>query len=200
MPVARVRTVFTGVAGAPYYNNLYFENVNDLSDAQAAVDLVDSAWSTLNSVLAGALIGNIESEVPIIDIPSGNITLVWATTGGVVDPTSAAEPLPWASQGLLRLSTNTFLGGRRVRGRVFIPGFTEAAQDAGIPSATTQTAIANMGATLIAPTEPTLVVYSRPRPADPDADPPVAARDGFASVVEGTTAWNKWAVLRSRRD
>lgn len=198
--IGRVRTVFTGVAGAPYYNNLYFGSVDNLTDAQAAVDLVDQAWTSLVSIMAGALIGNIEAEVPMIEDTTGAIQSVFATSGGVIDPVSAAEPLPWASQGLIRCATDDFSDGRRVRGRIFVPGLTEAAQDAGVPSATTIASLTAMGQILTTAANPIYVIWRRPRVADPDADPPITARPGSSHNVGACVGWNQWAVLRSRRD
>jgi len=193
----RVRTVFTGVAGAPFYNNLYFDAPDTLAGAQGAVDLVDTAWTTLTSIMAGSLFGTTEADVPVIDIPSGQMIGSYATSPGVIDPTSAAEPLPWATQGLVRLSTADFINGRQVRGRIYVPGLTEASQSTGQPNSSTIASLANMAAVLVASTAADLFIYSRPHP-DPD-DPDVTI-DGVASLVTGGSGWDQFAVLRSRRD
>ena len=198
--IQRVRTVFTGVAGSPYYNNIYFDSAGTLADAQAAVDRVDAAWTTITSIMNIALLGAVEAEVPQINDENGEITGVFATTGGVVDPTNAGEPLPWATQGLVRLLTNSFVEGRRVRGRIFIPGLGEAASDAGVPNANTITSLNNLGTTLISGGAPHPVIWSRPIEADPDAVPPVEGRLGSSHLVTLASTWNKWSVLRSRRD
>jgi len=198
--IARVRTVFTGVAGAPFYNNLYFGGIADVINPQDCVDAVDVAWTTLTTIMNINLIGAIEAEVPIIEDTTGEIQSVVSTTGGVVDPTSAAEPLPTATQGLVRLSTNTFVDGRRLRGRVFVPGLTEGSQDAGVPNASTIASLANFGQTILDDSSVNLVIFRRPRPADPDAIPPVEARDGTSASVASSTGWGQFAVLRSRRD
>lgn len=198
--IARVRTVFTGVGGSPFYNNLYFGGIDNLINAQDCVDAVDVAWTTLTTIMNGALIGAIEAEVPIIEDTTGEIQSVVSTTGGVVDPTSAAEPLPTAAQGLVRLSTNTFVDGRRLRGRVFVPGLTEASQSTGQPNSSTIASLANFGQVIIDDTSVNLVIFRRPRAADPDANPPVTARAGTSASVTASTGWGEFAVLRSRRD
>ena len=198
--IARVRTVFTGVAGSPFYNNLYFGTIADVINPQACVDAVDVAWTTLTSIMRIDLIGAIEAEVPIIEDTTGEIQSVVSTTGGVVDPTSAAEPLPTASQGLVRISTNTFLNGRRLRGRIFVPGLTEASQSTGVPNASTITSLAAMGMSLINDANTNLVIYRRPRPEEDPPNPNKPARDGASASAVSATGWGQFAVLRSRRD
>lgn len=198
--IARVRTVFTGVAGSPYYSNLYWDGAEDITGAQAAVDLVDEFWSLLASVMNIGLIGQIEAEVPIIEDTTGQIVGVNTTTGGVVDPTNAGEPLPWATQGLIRLATEGFVDGRRVRGRINIPGLGEGSSDAGVPNAAIIASMQAAGEILADSSSPVLCIWCRPRAANAEATPPVAARAGSSHNVSTVSVWNQWAQLRSRRD
>jgi hypothetical protein len=93
------------------------------------------------------------------------------------------------------------VGGRRLRGRTFVPAPVEGASITnGIPSAAYRTALQNAADNMIGDPDVDLVIWSRPRAADPEAVPPVAARAGSHAIVGSATTWAKWAVLRSRRD
>lgn len=198
--IGRVRTVFTGVAGSPYYSNLYFLGLAIGADAQAAVDNVDVFWTSLASVMNIGLVGEIEAEVPVLDDTTGEIVSVFTTTGGVVDPTSADGALPWATQGLVRLATSGFIEGRRVRGRINIPGLGEASSDGGAPGTSIKASMQAAIDGLVDATDSTLVVWSRPKPVVPPTDPPTYDRLGSSYVVTSASVWDKWAQLRSRRD
>lgn len=198
--IQRIRTVFAGVGGAPLYNNLYFSNAPTSTAAQEAVDLVTAAWDGLTSIMDIGLTGTVLGEVAELEDTTGEVQAVYAVTAGTFDPSFAGDALPHAAQGLVRLQTQTFVSGRRVRGRIFVPGLTEGANTNGVPNANTIASLTAFGTALIQVTGPELVIYTRPRLADPDATPPVSARVGSHSVVTAAAAWDQWAVLRSRRD
>jgi hypothetical protein len=147
-----------------------------------------------------ALLGQIEAEVPVLEAENGEIQSVFTTTGGSVDPTSADAALPWATQGLVRLATSGFVDGRRVRGRINIPGLGEASSDNGAPNVSIRTSLQASVDALISDTAQTLAVWSRPRPEEDPPNPDKPARLGAPFVVTSGSVWDKWAQLRSRRD
>lgn len=114
-----------------------------------------------------------------------------APAGASVVGTGAGERLPYMTQGLLRLSTALFVGGRRVRGRQNIPLPAETDSTAGFPNAAyisgLQTAANLLGTTVV--TGISQRVWHRPRGGTGGLSAPVTAR----SVAP------YWAVLRSRR-
>jgi hypothetical protein len=198
--LARVRTVFSGVAGSPYYNNLYFSGVATTADADAVIDNVAGAWGTLASVMNIGLIGEVEAEVPLIEDTTGVISDVLTGSAEVIDPTGPTDPIPPSSQGLVRLLTSTFVRGRRLRGRIFVPGLLEANSASGRPDANAIAFLQAFGDALITPNTFPLRIWSRPVPADPEATPPTPALPGSSGPVTSITVWDQWAVLRSRRD
>lgn len=126
------------------------------------------------------------------------------TTGALVNQVAAAAPaaiaftgsgdgIPYAMQALVRLGTNSFIGGRRVQGRQFIPGFLEASSTGNPPQPSTglltsiQTAANLLGTTIVTPIGQR--VWHRPGGATPGLSVPVISR----SVSP------QWAVLKSRR-
>jgi len=198
MPMYRVRTVFTGLAGAPYLNTLFF----DVAGGTAAQAVADAAgfWLGVQSSMDSELSWATETEVATINEATGALTAVTAVgsssgVGGVVGPV-----LPTANQGLVRWSTASFVDGRRVRGRTNVPGITELGVDNGRLTAATITDIQTPADALIAGATSTFVIWNRPRKADPTAVPPITARVGTMAPVTGASVWNELAILRSRRD
>lgn len=199
MTIRRVRTVFSGVAGSPWYSNLYFDADGVTPSAQQNVDAVDAFWTALASLMDNAVTWTIGPEVPELDETTGELTGVQTVTPGTGAGTDTTDPLPYMSQGLVRLSTTDFVAGRRVRGRIFVPGLTETANTTtGQPSGSAITAMTTAGTNLVAAGG--LLVWSRPFAGDPAATPPRPARAGSKASITAVSGWNQWAVMRSRRD
>jgi hypothetical protein len=129
---------------------------------------------------------NVDPEVFLIDQATGEPTGIESTSTAQVLGAQTADPLPWATQGLVRWTTGTFIGGRQVRGHTFIPGTTETDNTLGVPNSTYLTALDAAAATLIGTSGVTPVVYSRKN------------HSGWPIISRST--WTKWAELRSRRD
>lgn len=180
----RVRTTISGLQGGPYLNTMYYNVVGGLTAANAHA-CTATFWNAIKgSIVAGASIV-IEGEVASIDILTGNVTSITPVTPTTVASTSGGDALPWVSQGLIRLRTGTYVNGREVRGRWFIPGAVETNNDVGRPNSTYVTLLNNAVAAVIADATTDLMVYSK---KNRDAVP----------VVSGS-AWGEWASLRSRR-
>lgn len=180
----RVRTAFTGLTGAPYLNTLYFSG-NSQAAADAAAAAAAAFWTTVDNQITSAVSWNVEDEVAEI-APNGQLTGVFVVNGGSGQGAEAQEPLPFASQVLVRWSTSSFLGGRQIRGRTFVPGMTELANTSGSVSSTVQSNIQGAINTLLADPDSTLVVWSRVNLAE--------------VPVDQGSVWGQFAVLTSRRD
>lgn len=200
MTIARVRTIFTGVAGTPWYSNLYFFDNGGTEIGPDAVTWVTAFWTSLSAVMQDSVIWTIEPEVARLDESTGQLTGVTATPGATGGGTQQVAALPWQTQGLIREFTGAFVNGRRVRGRTFIPGPTESSSDVGVPIGTYITALQNAADALIASSVSTWCVWARPFDGDPAAVPPKPARTGTAHIIVSANVWDKWAVQRSRRD
>lgn len=189
MAIARVRTVFTGVAGSPYWSNLYFDVVPDQAQAEIVSDLVVGLWDDLDTDFLSALTATVQSEVASIDEATGNLLEVFPVTGGAVVGLGGTEGLPAATQGLVRFLTDEIAGGRRIRGRCFLPSQLEANSALGVPSSAWRSAKDVRFNELIGEAEQAgspLCVWSR--------------KNGISANVTTASTWNQWAVLRSRRD
>lgn len=184
----RVHGVITGFAGGPFHITHFFGGTTE-GEAAAATAATQAAWEWLEGYIHTALILNLDEEVALINPATGDQTEAFAVTSDVVEFTNTNEPMSLATQGLIRWRTTTFAGGRRLRGRTFVPGVTEDSSVTGSPNAAYMGRLEGMGDILMdSATYPHggLVVYSRTH--------------GLAAAVSTNSAWNEFAVLRSRRD
>lgn len=192
----RIRSVLTGVAGAPWYLNMYFSG-DDQTSAEAARDRVSTFWTTLAPVIIDDVTVTVEGNVPVIEPADGSLRGFLGVTEAVIEPTSTGDPLPFATQGLITTNTDVVRDNRRVQGKLLIPGMTETGQSTGVgPSAANLTLMDDAAEGLwSALPEEGLVVWSRPKGAESPFPGP-----GLEAKVTSTTARGFWAVLRSRRD
>lgn len=189
MGLYRVRTTFTGLGGSPYLmTNWFWDSTSSQANAAAAVT------KATNFVAAGAArISNLvtwatQSNVDEFDL-SGELTSFWTVSQAGMNGagTQTGEPLPTANNGLLRLETGVVLGGKRFRGRLFLPAPTETNNGiSGAPDSAYRTSWNTALTSLLAAGAPTACVWSRRYAAQ-------------ATIVSGATQ-SYWAILRSRRD
>lgn len=182
----RVRTVWAGVVGAPYYANHYFTDDSTNVTAQAAIDAVDAFWTSIAGVIANTATYVVEGTVARIDEATGTLLGNWGLTQGVGGGAGSGELLPRQTQALLRWLTPSVVGGRVLRGRTFIPALLEQFNDSGgNPVSSVVSGLNTAGAALIADPDCELRVWSRTH--------------GTSDVVTSANAWTQWATLRSRR-
>lgn len=181
----RVQTIFTGVAGSPYYNSLYFQG-GSLVDAQSVHDRVADFWLALGSVLSQDLSAQVQGDVEALDPNTGQVVGVFGITPRVIIGGDSGQPLPFFTQGLVQLRTGVWVNGREIRGRMFIPSPTENAQTTGQPSGAYRNTIQDELDDLIGGTPTQLGVYSRTHRQ--------------LEYVSAATTWTQWGSLRSRRD
>jgi hypothetical protein len=163
------------------------------ADATDALARFRTAWDAVAPYMSSSITVDFDPICIAVEATTGVLTGAFAGT----DPTSvpgeaAGQPLPYQTQGLVRLATSSVIGGRRLRGRLFIPGPVEADNEAtGLPSTTYTGALTTGFATLFdagaTGSEP--VIWHRP----------TAGAGGNSALVTGISAAPTWSVLRSRR-
>lgn len=181
----RVRTDFAGGSGAAQVSTMFFSKAGG-ETAQDAASAVRALWQALHDVIYTGYTIKVEDQVFLIDQVSGEPTGIESVSTTAVTTTGASDPLPWATQGLMRWTTGTFIGGRQVRGRTFIPGTLESCNTLGVPNATYSSIVVPAIATFLGTTGVTPVIWSRKN------------HSGWP-IINGDL-WSKWAELRSRRD
>lgn len=184
--IYRVTTELTGAKGALYYSTMYFSASGTpvAADAPAAVA---NFWDDLSPYMHSTVDAQVQGEIAVIESTTGLQTgVVNVTPPALVNGGSSTEVLPYASQGLVRWRTGSFVNGRELRGRTFLPGLGETASTDGSPNSAIQSGANAAAAALIADPNSSFIIFSR-------------AHKTFAVVTAGTL-WTEFAILRSRRD
>jgi len=185
--LVKVQTVWSGVAGGPYYSTHYFFDSGTLAGANDCVDDMDTFWTAISGNLVNTLSYVVGADTVVIDDATGNLVGSYATTPESGAGASGTEQIPRASQGLLRWETGEIINSRRFRGRTFIPGYVEAANTTGgVPLPASMASLATAGAALIASSNSELRIYSRTHNVSHPA---------IACVAD-----TEWAYLSTRRD
>jgi hypothetical protein len=182
----RIRTTFAGTTGAPWLNTLYVGDPNTQANADAAVAAVGAFWGAVDNFMHTSISWATIAEVDIL-LTTGEKTGSLFTTPQAGAGGTTGDFLPQAIQGLVNLRTGVFIGGREVRGKIFIPGLTEGSNTASGTWLGTQVASVQAAVnTLLTAGDPAFGVWSR--------------LNGSISPAVAGTVTSKWAVLRSRRD
>jgi hypothetical protein len=182
-----VRTFLTGPGVVGGGLNLTYWGGTTGGEAEAATDAMHTFWDDLNGALTNEVTFALDTVVNVVDPATGDVTgaIGPVTTFDPVQGTDGTHTLPLATQGLIHLRTGTYVAGREVRGRIFVPCFGEDMSEAGAPNAAAigamQTAINNLLGAIVG-----LKVFSRTHNVE-------------LAVISGQVS-PKWAVLRSRRD
>lgn len=180
----RVRCVWTGVAGAPWYLNLY--SLSGATSTQQALDAARSLLLAFAQQQHNGVVGNCEADVAKIDSNTGQTVGVATGTVGAQIIGAQAGQMPPATQGLVRLLTGLFAGGRQIRGRIYVPGVPTAANTNGLPTLAYRTALQSGMDAYRTTLGPSMIVWSR--------------KNASVAPVASISVWSSFAVLRSRRD
>lgn len=179
--VAWTSSAVTGLAVSTVYSDA-------LTQATAEV-FGDALQAFVNQTVAevggASLSGVVQPIVDLIDPATGAIlsqVTVSPPAAGVAGATDVGSK---ASQALIRFRTSTYVNGRRLQGRMFVPAVKKTAiTPNGDLAGAYVTAINTAGATLLAANQG--VVWSRTH--------------GSQALWTSVSATSTLAVLRSRRD
>lgn len=192
----RTRTTITLNAGASTaLLTYYWDSTGAVQTALVteAMARVRAFWQSLQgNVVSNAAI-SFNPVADEVEETTGQIVgQVVGTLPAALSFTGTGDYLPLQTQAVMRLTTGTFIRGRRLQGRQFLPGISETLNSAGgNPSPAFVTAIntagALLGTTVVTPMNQR--VWSRPGPGF----------TGLTSIVTGRVGSASWGVLRSRR-
>jgi hypothetical protein len=198
--IVKVQAIWEGFQGAPGYTNWY--GISD-GDAAAAANALAPRMRTFFAAMTGVLPSGSSIKVQrlyqVIDSLTGRITAEANLTAdpATVNGTQAAAYAA-ASGAVVSWETGAFNDlGHRVRGRTYLVPLTNTYQSNGTLADVNLTAFQAAATAAIGGTGG-LIVYSRPRKANPEKGIPKA--DGQVNLVTAATVKDKAAVLRSRRD
>jgi hypothetical protein len=183
--VRRLRLNYSG-AGivGPAVSTFYFDAA--VGTAVQAVTAVQLFMTSIRNDLSSTLGWQLETDIDTLDATSGVLTNVESAGTTANTGNNGFEILPPATQGRVNLLTGVIVANRQLRGRLYIPGFTEGVNTNGGPVAGTQTLVNSAATTLAGDANAQWVVWSRTH--------------GVFSPITVPTMWTKWGSLRSRRD
>lgn len=142
----RVRTVWSGGTGLPGYSSTYFAGITPV---QSLIDAVRDCWTVMAGDLNTNVTATVEATVMELNVATGQFTSAQAGTARVVDFTGVGQVLPLQTQGILHYGTGFFVNGRELKGRWFIPGWTETDNTLGVPTSNAILKMINSGQTLL---------------------------------------------------
>lgn len=176
-----VKVLYTGQVGLPGTNSILSSTGDtDVDDLRTALIAFYNDW--MDNVVS-PVVCTIPSTGDKIDSSTGQVSGVWSSgSDEVINAAGSGNPVPFSNQVLVQLQTDLIVNGRKLHGRIFLPGAIATNDDGGKVNATMAAAIA---ASAVENLVGTICVYS-------------STHKTFATVT-GAKVWEQWAVLRSRR-
>lgn len=186
----------TGWVGGPGLNTFYFNENTDPVDGTMAADVAARVRAFFGEILGSfpsSWSGNVDSAVDRIRATDGELLGQFAVTPGSaqVGASASSNFMSSATCLIARLATDTFIGGRNVRGRHFIgPISTSAASTDGTPVGAPDWQTIFETELLVGVTDAIPVVWHRP----------VGGAGGVDCPIVGISQPDRFGMLRSRRD
>lgn len=186
----RVRVNWTAPVGGPYLSTFY-RNVGTpvQADADDFASDVGDFLNAVDAVINLAVLWAVEASVDDLDAADGSLLNTFGVVPDSGNGGSTADALPAVAQMLVRWPTNAVINGRRVRGRTFLPGVSEAFSIGQKPLAAGILTVLTAAQALQASG---LTIWHRPTGTPPSGGQPIEAT--------GAAVWDQFAYLSSRRD
>ena len=187
----RVRANWTAPSGGPYLTTMYFDGSTG-TDATNAATALSNFLGAVDGSLSSLFSWSIDPTVVFMDETNGDIVSAAAVSVASGSGAGSTDVLPRAVQLMYKWTTGEYINSRQVQGRTFIPGILEGSNIDGTVPPVTQSTFLAFATSFLADANSTPVIWHRP--SSPGAS------DGSAWPINGASVWNKWAVLRRRRD
>jgi len=182
----RVSINSSAVAGGPWLYTSYWTGNDSQGGADTARNAVVAFFNSFRAHQHTSVTNTLVTVVDQLALDgtlTGQYVVAASAQAGLVNTSTL---LPPATQGLIHWRTGSFIGGRELRGKTFLPGMTEGENVQGVMDGTVNGLILGYANTLRAVANPALGVWSR--------------KSAAISTVSAAQVPTKWAVLRSRKD
>lgn len=201
MSLVRVQTVWTGVAGSPFYTNLYALGPLSTGNGAALAAAFNTFLASLSPTLRSGLTATIDGEHLEFNETDGIVTGAEVGTTHIVGFSGGGDILPTSNQLLVQWQTPGIVHNRRVRGRMNLPGALEShnAGD-GKPLPILGTPVTTGLTAMLTTMSGRMRVWSQPFVQKDPNNTKNPTRPGSAHQIQGFTVAPYWAILRSRRD
>lgn len=186
----RTTTRWTLLSGRQGVTVLHFDGGEPVA-AQDVADATYDLWDALKGAVTTTTVARVDPIVEIVNKNTGALEdLVAVNQPAAVAGTVSGQQAADATQFLIRWNTGAVKNGRRVSGRLYLPGVPVGSLDGGNVKGTVLTSMASaLGTWLSGHEAEGLVVWSRPSPT----------RVGQATLVASVSVWSELAVQRRRR-
>jgi hypothetical protein len=177
-----VRTEIIGASAKTGYSNMYFAYAS--GQLGLTLSAVHNFWSEIATLCTVGAAFYVQGETFLVDDSTGQITGSESDTSPApVLGQNTSDPLPSMVQALLATGTNVYVAGRRLQGRVFIPGIGEN-DNTGVPASNVSTTLTTAGNALRTASAEQWRVYSRTHHT--------------SAPITSTIGQTEWATLRRR--
>lgn len=122
----RITVEMTGLPGAPFYNVLHFSG-SDLANATAAAAAAGQFWGNVRGMMVNDIVVSFDGNAFVVDEASGQTINSFAVPTWSFVGDEETERVPDAVQGLITHRSASWVSGRRLTGKIYVPGMTEAA-------------------------------------------------------------------------
>lgn len=134
----RIRVTWSGLAGGPWLSTFYFSDTFNQTNVDAARNAVNNLLNGYRSLMASgcSISATVADNISLAGVLSGSLQL---TSAIALTSNGAGNWLPRECQALVQIRTGSYIGGRELRGRWYLPQPTAGQADAnGNPSSTFQ--------------------------------------------------------------
>lgn len=180
-----VKVTYTGGPSADWYSRFYLDRTLS-STAQDSVDTVKNFFTTLRTAITDNVTMHVDPVVTVVSPTTGEPTGLEQVTGYTITGAVSNDPLPLQTQGLIYWNTGVWIGGRQIRGRTFIPGPCEDANDGdGNPVSGYLSTLASAASGFVTPADGQPAIFSR-------------LHHNMYPIVSANVS-TRWALMRTRR-
>lgn len=187
----RILITYTGLEGMPAVNTLHFAGTGQTAANEAAVK-ANNFVQAMKIYISSSVQITIDQVATEVNFLTGEIVAFYGISGTATVGTDSNQPLPIGTSLLCTFQTGNVVRGRRLQGRIYVPGMTE-----GLPAPTTGTlapasvvTLSGVLANTLGGTGAQFLVWSRPVVDGPDGQVGQVTQYGVSRILSN---------LRSRR-
>lgn len=187
--MAVLREIITDWQSNGVYSNtvMFFRADQPVADQRTALN---AFWNGTKGFLSNQYNWSVRQEGREINDGDGSLAGAWSVAAPLSGTgTDTSQPVPEASQVLVRWATGIVVDGRFLKGRTYVPGVATGYSASGQVLASVRTNFTASGNNL-ATAAVGFAIWHRPSPG---------GTDGQSAVVTSSSVWNEFAVLRRRR-
>lgn len=186
---------------------MFWDATEDSGGAAFVRSALDAFWTACMPVVDTGFTFTLDPVLYVMDPATGAVSGTLPVATFTKTGSDSAGRAPNQLQYVIQFKTGAYIGGRNLRGRVYVPGVSEFGISGGGLHASAVTALQGAGDGLVSAASAQFGIWSRPQEARQLFDSRTGqlkksypARAGQLADAETASVWNKFGTLRSRRD